>query len=141
MPIKTAQAEWQGDFRSGQGTIAGGSGAFEADYSRSSIFGAAPGTSPLEVLGASLAGCFAGAVAAYLTTDGYVPESISANAEVHIEPPDSGYTVSKIHLSVQAQVPGIDPACFLEYAERAERTCPVAQALGGVEITLDAKLI
>ena len=141
MPIKTARAQWLGDFKTGQGTITSGSGAFEASYCRTSVFGGPGGTSPIEVLGASLAGCYAGALTAHLTRDGYTPEHVSANAEVYVEPPEKGYFVSRIHLYVEARVPGMDRAAFMGVLDKATKGCPVAQALGGTEITLDAKLL
>lgn len=141
MPTKSARALWQGDFKTGQGTIAPGSGAFEASYSRPSIFGDAGGTSPIEILGASLAGCFAGALVAFLTRAGYEPERVCADAEVHVEPPEKGYFISGVVLNVEARVPGIEPAAFTEIVERAKNGCPVAQALGGIAITTDARLV
>lgn len=135
MPIKTAQARWTGDFAKGQGTISFGD--YEAEYSRASIFMGGEGTSPLAILGASLAGCFTGAVAAYLTRDGYSPERISTDAEVHVEPPDKGFTVSRIHLRAEIEIEGVDRAALLKYAERAKRECPVGQALSAIEITLE----
>lgn len=37
-------------------------------------------------------------------------------------------------------MPGIDGATFQKYAQDAKQTCPVAKALAGTEIRLDAKL-
>jgi lipoyl-dependent peroxiredoxin len=38
-------------------------------------------------------------------------------------------------------VPGVDDATFQEHARKAKEGCPVSQALGGVEITLNARLV
>ena len=38
-------------------------------------------------------------------------------------------------------MPGIDEATFQEHAKKAKEGCPVSQALAGVDISLDAKLV
>ena len=55
---QTARAHWEGDLKTGKGTIGLGSGAFEGPYSFKSRFEGAPGTTPEELLGAAHAGCF-----------------------------------------------------------------------------------
>jgi osmotically inducible protein OsmC len=143
MPSRTARAEWIGDFRTGQGIISPGSGDFEAHVSLGSIVQDAPGTNPPEVLGASLAACFVGALAAYLTGGGYPPKRICTNAQVNTIPATSGkgFVITGIHLQTQAEVPGIDEAEFIKYAEYAKSQCPVSQALSAIEITLQADLV
>ena len=49
-------------------------------------------------------------------------------------------TIDTIELVVEASVPGIDEATFVEYAEGAKENCPVSRVLAGAEITLDATL-
>ena len=46
-----------------------------------------------------------------------------------------------IELSTEGQVPGIDEQKFQEVAEGAKKNCPVSQALAGVNIILQAKLL
>ena len=53
---QTARAHWEGDLKSGKGTIGLGSGAFEGPYSFKTRFEGAPGTTPEELLGAAHAG-------------------------------------------------------------------------------------
>jgi osmotically inducible protein OsmC len=141
MPIKTAHSEWTGDFKSGRGTITPGSEAFEAEFSFDSIVREGHGTCPTELLGASIAGCFSGTLAAMLSRGHYVPRQIRTDAEVHLAPPVGGFGVMRIHLHTQAEVPGIDEATFLKYVEDSKLKCPVAQALSAIEITLHAELI
>ena len=58
MPTRTAQAEWQGDLRQGQGTMSVGSGAFSGSYSFKTRMGdETTGTNPEELIGAAHAGC------------------------------------------------------------------------------------
>lgn len=141
MPIRTAKAQWTGDFKTGSGVIQPHDGDFEAHYTFASIFSDAPGTNPMEMLGASIAGCYTGALAAQLARAGCTPGQICTSAEVHVSPISEGYNITHIHLHARAEVPGIDAARFTEIAEQAEHICPVAQALRVVEITLLAELI
>jgi osmotically inducible protein OsmC len=117
-----------------------GSGAFEGQYSFSSRFEEGTGTNPEELVGAAHAGCFSMALAAGLERAGFAARSVETSAKVHLDRGESGFRISRIDLDTTADVPGIDAAAFQEQAETAKRTCPVSQALAGVDIRLDAKL-
>ena len=52
----------------------------------------------------------------------------------------AGEGIKGIHLTVDADVPGISPEDFQRIADAAKAGCPVSQALKGTEITLTAKL-
>ena len=58
MPVRKANAVWEGDLKGGNGKISLGSGAFEGRYSFGSRFEEAGGTNPEELIGAAEAGCF-----------------------------------------------------------------------------------
>ena len=62
-------------------------------------------------------------------------------AKVHFGPEDGGFSISKIELTTEGMVPGIDDAKFQEFAAGAKANCPVSKALAGTEITLNAKLV
>lgn len=141
MAVRTAEAIWQGSLREGNGTMKLGSGAFEGQYSFGSRFEEAAGTNPEELIGAAHAGCFSMALSGNLGRAGYAPRRIHTSARVHLVKGDSGFKISKIELDTEADVPGIDEATFLEQAEGAKANCPVSQALTGVEITLNARLV
>jgi osmotically inducible protein OsmC len=51
------------------------------------------------------------------------------------------FIIRKIELHTDAEVPNIDEKTFQEQAETAKKNCPVSQALAGVEIQLQARLI
>jgi lipoyl-dependent peroxiredoxin len=52
-----------------------------------------------------------------------------------------GEGITKIALTVEGRVPGVDADAFRAAAEDAKENCPVSQALAAVgEITLDARL-
>ncbi len=138
MPVRTANAVWEGTLREGNGTMK--FGTFEGRYSFPSRFEEGEGTNPEELLGAAHAGCFSMALSAALGRAGHDPESVSTNAAVHLDKGDSGFSITRVHLTTEAVVPGIEQAQFEEIANEAKANCPVSKALAGVEITLDAKL-
>lgn len=141
MPTRRAEAEWKGDLKGGQGTMALGSGAYRGGYSFGSRFEEAPGTNPEELIGAALAGCYSMALAAGLGKDGHHPERVATEAKVTVDKVDGGFAITRIDLATEARVPGLDDAAFREAAEATKRGCPVGKALGAVEINVDAKLV
>ena len=143
MPVRTSEAEWKGDLRSGSGTMKVGSGAFEGAYSFPTRFEEAPGSNPEELIAAAHAGCFSMAFSGGLTTAGFPPTSIRTTAKVHIDRLEAGgFGITKIELDTTGVVPGIDDAKFQELAIAAKNGCPVSKALAAVEsIVLTAKLV
>ena len=117
-----------------------GSGAFEGPYSFASRFESGEGTNPEELIAAAHAGCFTMALAAALSADGHVPDSVSTTAEVTIETVDGNPTITRSELTTEGIVDDMDEAEFEGYAEGARSGCAVSRALAGVEITLEAKL-
>ena len=141
MPVRKADAVWEGDIRGGNGKVSLGSGAFEGRYSFGSRFEEGAGTNPEELIGAAHAGCFSMALSGGLGRGGHTPKRIATTAKVHIEKVGEGFSITKIELDTQAEVPGIDDATFQEFAKKAKEGCPVSRALAGTEITLNAKLV
>lgn len=141
MAVRKAEAAWEGGLKDGKGTMKFGSGAFEGAYSFASRFEEGTGTNPEELIGAAHAGCYSMALSADLGQGGYTPTSIQTTATVYLQPVDGKPTISRIHLSTEAKVPNIDEKTFLEQAEATKMGCPVSRALGGVEITLEARLV
>ena len=142
MPVRTSEAEWQGDLQSGKGTMKLASGAYEGAYSAESRFGEAAGSNPEELIAAAHAGCFSMAFSAGLARAGFTPTRVHTTAKVHIERGEGGFSITKIELDTEGEVPGIDNAKFQEQAEAAKKGCPVSKALAAVpEITVNAKLI
>lgn len=141
MPVRKANAVWNGGLKDGNGKMALGSGAYEGPYSFLSRFEEGKGTNPEELIGAAHAGCFSMALAAALERSGHAPRRVATSAEVHLGRDDAGPRISRIHLTTEAEVPGLDAAAFQEHAKGAKANCPVSKALAGVEITLDARLV
>jgi len=137
MPVKKANATWNGTLEEGSGEMFVESGAYEGEFSFAKRFGDEAGTNPEELIGAAHAGCFSMAFANELDEAGFTPESVETTAEVHLE----DGSITRIDLITEASVPDIDEARFQEVANDAKEGCPVSRALAGVdEITLDATL-
>jgi osmotically inducible protein OsmC len=117
-----------------------GSGAFEGSYSFASRFEDGEGTNPEELIGAAHAGCFSMALALALSQDDHVPDLVSTTAKVTIEDVDGKATITRSELSTEVKVDGVDDGELQTYADGAKSGCAVSRALGGVEISLDAKL-
>ncbi len=141
MPVRNASARWEGTLKEGNGKMKLGSGAYEGKYSFGSRFEESPGTNPEELIAAAHAGCFSMALCAGLGKSGFSPKSVATSARAHLEKVGEGFKITRIELTTEASVPGIDEAAFHEHAEGAKKNCPVSQALAGVEILLDAKLV
>jgi lipoyl-dependent peroxiredoxin len=141
MPVRSAQAVWEGDLKQGRGTMRLGSGAYEGAYSFLSRFESGTGTNPEELIAAAHAGCFSMALANGLSTAGFPPKRIGTTAKVHLERGPEGFGIPRIELTTEASVPGIDEAQFRQQAEKAKQNCPVSKLLAAAEITLSAKLV
>ena len=140
MPTRSSSAQWSGNLARGNGTMSLGSGAFEGSYSFASRFESGDGTNPEELIAAAHAGCFSMALAAALSADDHVPDSVNTTAEVTIETVEGNPTITRSELTTEVKVDGLDDGEFQSYAEGARSGCAVSRALGGVEISLDAKL-
>jgi osmotically inducible protein OsmC len=141
MPVRSSSAEWQGTLKEGKGTMKLGSGAFEGQYSFSTRFEEGKGTNPEELIAAAHAGCFSMALSNILGQANFKADSIKTEAKVTLEKINDKMTVSKIHLSTVAKVPGIDAKTFEAKATDAKNGCPISRLLApGAAITMEAKL-
>jgi osmotically inducible protein OsmC len=140
MPVRRANAIWQGSLREGKGLMKLASGAYEGRYSFSSRFENEHGTNPEELIAAAHAGCFSMAFSAGLGRAGFTPDSIETTAEVTLDKVDGKNQIVKIHLTTTAKVDGIDDSQFQEIAATAKSNCPVSMALSAVPISLEARL-
>lgn len=140
MTTRTSSARWQGDLKSGSGTLALGSGAFSGEYTFVSRFEEGPGTNPEELLGAAHAACFSMSLSNILAQDGATVNSVETDATVHLERVDGSPRITKVVLTTVGDVPGLDQAAFAEKAEVAKAGCPVSNLFTGAEITVEATL-
>ncbi len=142
MPTRTAQAEWKGNLAEGSGNLKVGSGAFDGPYSFKSRFEEGQSaTNPEELLGAAHAGCFTMALAAQLSRERIVPTRIHTEAKVKLEKVGEAFTITRIDLETEAEVPGVDNEKFQKFANDAKQNCPLSKALAATEIHLTARLL
>src|ERR687894_824539 len=107
MPVRTAEAAWEGKLREGKGHVKLGSGAYEGSYSFASRFEEGGGTNPEELIAAAHAGCFSMALSAALGKAGFAPERIATSARVHLEKVGDAFGITRIDLSTDENVPNI----------------------------------
>ena len=142
MPTRRAEAQWEGNLAEGGGQLKLGSGAFEGPYSFKSRFEEGQSaTNPEELIGAAHAGCFTMALTAQLSRAGIRPTRIHTTAQVKLEKVGDGFSITRIDLDMEAEIPGIDDATFQKNALDAKQNCPVSKALAGTEIGLTARLL
>ena len=139
---RKATAHWEGDLKSGRGTISTPASGLMQDtrYGFNSRFGDEKGTNPEELIAAAHAGCFTMALANALAEAGHPADALDSRAEVDLSM-EGGPTLSAIRLFTKARVPGIDEAKFRAVADDAKKNCPVSKALSAVPITLEAELL
>jgi osmotically inducible protein OsmC len=137
---RSASAMWNGDLKSGNGTISTASGVLtNTQYSFATRFEDGAGTNPEELIAAAHAGCFSMALSAQLGEAGIVAQSIHTTATVTLEKSGGGFAITAVHLDLTARVPGVDQQAFEMAAENAKAGCPVSKVLNA-KITLDKKL-
>jgi osmotically inducible protein OsmC len=137
--VRHADAHWEGTLKDGGGSLKMESGAYEGPYTWADRFADGKGTNPEELLGAAHAGCYTMFLSAILTNNDFYPTRLDTQAAVHLE---DGPTITKIELSVEAVVDGLDEEQFQQFAQEAKEKCPVSKALAAVpEIVLNARLV
>jgi osmotically inducible protein OsmC len=142
--LRSASTTWTGDLKNGSGVTSGESGYLrDVKITWSARFENHPGTNPEELIAAAEASCYAMALSSNLTKQNTPPETINAKATLTMRRDESGTKLSKVHLDVEARVPGLDQAAFLALAEKTKETCPVSVLLkpGLEELTVSAKLL
>jgi osmotically inducible protein OsmC len=140
MPLKTAEAVWNGSLIDGKGQIKSPGGISTA-YGWKSRAEGDPGISPEELIAAAHAGCFSMALSHMLSTAGHVPTRIRTTADVRFDKVDGGFAITRITLKTEGQVPGIDEATFRQHAEKAKTGCPVSKALASVPMDLEVRFV
>src|ERR1035437_10163770 len=127
---RKASAVWKGGLKDGKGAMSAPGGVLNnTPYSFTTRFENAPGTNPEELIAAAHAGCFSMALSAQLGGANLTPASISTNVTLTMDKLDSGWTITASHIDVVGKVPGTDAATFHNYAQAAEKGCPVSKVL------------
>ena len=139
MPVRTANARWDGSLSEGKGTMRFAD--YAGPFTFASRFEEGEGTNPEELIGGAIAGCYSMALSADLGDAGHKPETVETVAEVEVRPdPAGGFSITRIHLKTTATVPGISGDEFQKIAEGTKSGCPVSKALASVPISLEATL-
>jgi osmotically inducible protein OsmC len=138
---RRAEVTWQGSLTEGSGTIRSTTSGKLGEQPVSWVNRSEDNpdaTSPEELIAAAHAACFSMALSAGLARGGTPPDELNAAATVTFQP---GEGITKIALTVEGRVPGLDATGFEEAATAAKENCPVSKALASVpEITLEARL-
>ena len=140
---RKAQAQWNGDLRSGSGKTSTGSGVlWDVPYSVPSRFENGKGTNPEELLAAAHASCFSMMLAKVLSDEFIIPRQIHTKATLILAQRGGGWKITKVHLETEVSGEGLDAKVLQRTAETAKEQCPVSVLLGpGLEqMTLDAKM-
>lgn len=137
---RTGSAIWQGDLKTGKGTVSTESGVLsQTQYSFSTRFEKGKGTNPEELVAAAHAGCFSMALSAQLGEDGLAAEKLETTAAVTFDKTAIGWTVTSVHLDVKGKVPKADEAAWNKATQAAKTGCPISRLLN-TTITMDTKL-
>lgn len=138
---KFGSAKWQGGLKDGQGTLSTETGSLsEQPYSFAKRFGEEKGTNPEELIGAAHASCFAMQMSAFIEQAGSKARSIEAKSTVTLTVGAAGADITRVHVDVVADAPGMSDEQFQEIAERTKAGCPVSKVLKGADITMSARL-
>ena len=138
---RKASARWQGTVKEGSGTLSVQSGTLkDTPYSFQARFGDGKGTNPEELIAAAHAGCFTMALSFMLNGAGFTADAIDTEANLTMDQVNGAWTVTGVHLTTRARIPGIDAAKFAELSSNAKATCPISRLLNAT-ITLDAALV
>src|SRR5437867_3699127 len=101
---RKASAVWQGDLKSGRGSISTDSTVLKnSQYSFSTRLENGAGTNPEELIAAAHAGCFTLALSFGLQQTGFTAEKIETTATLTLENlPQTSWTITAIHLDTTA---------------------------------------
>jgi osmotically inducible protein OsmC len=139
MKQSTAIANWKGSGKEGSGKLlTPRSGIIKnKPYNYASRFEEGPLTNPEELIAAAHAGCYSMKLSFVLGAAGFTPSRIETKCIITL---DSG-SITGSHLEVKAKVPKLKAKDFPQYAEEAKNTCPVSNALGAINITVNAEQV
>ncbi|MEQ1883432.1 MAG: OsmC family protein [Bryobacteraceae bacterium] len=138
---RTGSAKWQGDLKTGNGTVSMASGTLSnTPYSFQSRFEQGQGTNPEELLAAAHAGCFTMALSGQLSKLGLKADSLETTCTISLEQGEGGFSITESHLDLTAKIPGASAEAFETATQNAKAGCPVSK-LYNTKITLNAKLV
>lgn len=138
---RSAEAKWQGDLKTGTGSLSTDSATLNnTPYSFHARFEQGKGTNPEELLAAAHAGCFTMALSMQLGLAGLKADSLETSCTVTLDQVSGNFEITRSHLKLTAKVPGATQEAFDTATEAAKAGCPVSK-LYKTEITLEAQLV
>ena len=133
---RNATAIWQGTGKEGKGNLTTQSNTLSStQYSYLSRFEEGAGTNPEELVAAAHAGCFSMKLSFLIDAAGFKADKLETKCEITLE----NGAITSSHLTLAANVPGIDKAKFDEVVADAEKNCPISKLLN-TAISVDATL-
>jgi len=124
--IRHASAVWNGSGKEGKGNLSTQSGVLQqTQYSFNTRFADGIGTNPEELVAAAHAGCFTMKLSFVLGEAGFTADSLDTKCEITFE----NGSITKSHLIVKGNVPGISKEKFEESVKKAEAECPISKLL------------
>jgi osmotically inducible protein OsmC len=123
---RKASVLWLGSHPRGKGAISTPSAVLKKVPYTSGSNVKRRGTSPAELLAAAHAGSFSMTLAHELAEAGYRPLQIDTTAAATMETNGAGWTLTEIHLDVNAAVPKVAECDFVDAALRAKVNCPIS---------------
>jgi lipoyl-dependent peroxiredoxin len=138
-----ASAVWEGGEADGAGRMAPATTGVDFDYDLESRMNGSDDrglSSPEEMIGMALCGCFGMSLAQRMALEGWKPRRVETAAQVELASADGKPAIRQIRLTTRADVPGADAGRFRELAEHTRRSCVVSRALAAVSVTVDAQL-
>ncbi|HVA65568.1 MAG TPA: OsmC family protein [Elusimicrobiota bacterium] len=138
---RKASAVWQGDLKSGKGSLSTDTGTLKSTpYSFSARFENGAGTNPEELLAAAHAGCFTMALSAQLANRGMTAARLETSCTITLEKAGDAFSITKSQLELSAHIPNADQAKFNDAVKAAETGCPVSK-LYNAAISVNARLV
>lgn len=135
---KSATAVWHGTGKEGHGHLSTQSGVLvDVSYTFKDRFEDGVGTNPEELIAAAHAGCFSMKLAFILQAAGAIPDEIETKCDITLK----DGAITKSHLTVTVDAPGMEDAKFQECAEDAKKNCPISKSLNpNIEVSMEATL-
>jgi osmotically inducible protein OsmC len=124
---RTSTAVWNGTGLEGTGSLTTQSGVFQNQpYSFKTRFqneDGKAGTNPEELIAAAHAGCFTMALSFQLAGAGFTADELRTTATLTMDKDKEGdgFTITTVHLALQAKVPGVSGDKFQELAQLAKK--------------------
>lgn len=139
MSVRTAKSVWNGTLKDGKGSM--NFSNYSGPYTYVSRFEEGPGTNPEELIGAAHSGCYSMFLAALISGESLVPESVETTASVHLGKDDKGPLITTIELDCKVKCEGLSQEKFDELAAAAKSGCPISRLVAAADIKLTATLV